>query len=114
MEKSRHAPLPDDGSDPSRRSWDVGAIARALRQAPELCRDVAHGCGVRYELAEGALSVELFPPQGERHDGIVRLSMTDARQEFYRQPQPAIGEDGLVFETRELVVSLSPAGDVMT
>jgi single-stranded DNA-binding protein len=35
-------------------------------------------------------------------------------QEFYRQPQPAIRDEGLIFETREHLISLSPTGELMT
>lgn len=44
----------------------------------------------------------------------MRLHTADSLQEFYRQPQPAIREDGLIFETGELLISLSPVGEVMT
>lgn len=97
-----------------RESWDIGAISGALQQAPEPARDVAHGPGIRYALADGALTVELFPPHAERRSGIVRLSTTDSLQEFYRQPQPAIREEGLIFETRDHLISLSPTGELMT
>ena len=98
----------------SSHSWNIGAISRALDQAPGPARDIAHGPGVRYELAEGALTVELFPPHAERSKGIVRLTTADSLQEFYRQPQPAIREEGLIFETREHLISLSPTGELMT
>lgn len=97
-----------------RQSWDIGAISHALNQAPDVATDVAHGPGVRYALADGALTVELFPPHAERAKGIVRLSTTDSLQEFYRQPQPAIRDEGLIFETREHLISLSPTGELMT
>lgn len=95
-------------------SWDVGAISQSLSRPPELVRDIAHGPGIRYALAEGALTVELFPPHTERSQGIVRLSTADSLQEFYRQPQPAIREEGLVFETHDHLISLSPTGELMT
>src|SRR5215213_1655466 len=97
-----------------KQSWDIGAISQALDQAPEATRDPAHGLGVQYALAEGALTVTLFPPHGERSNGIVRLSTADSLQEFYRQPQPAIREEGLIFETRDHLISLSPTGELMT
>lgn len=97
-----------------RESWDIGSISHALDQRPAATRDVAHGAGVRYDLAGGTLSVELFPPHAERRTGIVRLTTADSLQEFYRQPRPAIREEGLVFETREHLISLSPAGELMT
>ena len=94
--------------------WDIGAISNALQHEPELARDIAHGPGIRYDLAEGALTVELFPPDAVRTKGIIRLSTADSRQEFYRQPQPAIREEGLIFETSELLIRLSPIGELMT
>ena len=97
-----------------RPSWDIGAISGALQHEPEVARDVAHGAGVRYALANGALSVELFPPHAERRSGIVRLSTADSLQEFYRQPQPAIREDGLIFETRDHRITLSSTGELAT
>lgn len=97
-----------------RDSWDVGAISRALQHQPELARDIAHGSGIRYALADGGLTVELFPPHAERRTGIIRLSTADSLQEFYRQPQPAIREEGLIFETREHLISLSPTGELAT
>jgi hypothetical protein len=99
-----------------RESWDIGAISHALQHSPdsEPVRDPAHGSGVRYDLAGGALIVDLFPPNGERMNGIVRLATADSLQEFYRQPQPAIREEGLIFETGELLISLSPTGEVAT
>src|SRR4051812_30631212 len=97
-----------------KQSWDIGAISNALDQTPEVATDIAHGPGVRYALADGALTVELFPPHAERKKGIVRLSTTDSLQEFYRQPQPGIREEGLVFETEEHLISLSPTGELMT
>src|SRR5215213_4239601 len=97
-----------------RESWDIGAISQALDHTPESTRDPAHGLGVQYVLAEGALTVTLFPPYAERTKGIVRLSTADSLQEFYRQPQPAIREEGLIFETSDLLISLSPAGELMT
>jgi hypothetical protein len=95
-----------------RESWDIGAISQTLLAAPAAALDRAHGPGVRYEL--GALTVVLFPPHAERVSGIVRLETADSFQEFYRQPQPAVREDGLIFETREHLITLSPAGEVMT
>jgi hypothetical protein len=97
-----------------RPSWDVGAISHALQHEPEPTRDVAHGPGIRYNLADGALTVELFPPHAERRTGIVRLSTADSLQEFYRQPQPALREDGLIFATPEHLITLSPTGDLAT
>lgn len=97
-----------------KQCWDIGAISSALQQAPEPARDIAHGPGIRYALADGALTVELFPPHAERTRGIVRLTTADSRQEFYRQPQPAIREEGIIFETQEHLISLSPAGELMT
>jgi hypothetical protein len=98
----------------SRESWDIGAISRALDQQPAVARDIAHGPGVRYDLAEGALTVELFPPHAKRTKGIIRLTTADSLQEFYRQPSPAIREEGLIFETREHLISLSPTGELRT
>ena len=46
--------------------------------------------------------------------GIVRLTTADSLQEFYRQPQPAIREEGLIFETHDHLISLSPTGELMT
>src|SRR5688500_4640276 len=97
-----------------REGWDIGAISSALDQSPAITTDIAHGPGVRYALAAGALTAEFFPPHAERRSGIVRLSTADSLQEFYRQPQPAIREEGLIFETREYLISLSPAGDLAT
>lgn len=97
-----------------RESWDVGALSRALGHVPESTVDIAHGAGIRYALGDGALTVELFPPHAERKSGIVRLTTADSLQEFYRQPQPAIRDEGLIFETGELLISLSPTGEVMT
>lgn len=97
-----------------KQGWDMGAISAALDQTPELATDIAHGSGIRYALADGALTVELFPPHAECHTGIVRLSTPDSLQEFYRQPQPAIREEGLIFETSDLLISLSPTGELMT
>src|SRR5215213_12045235 len=97
-----------------KQSWDIGAISQALDHTPESTRDVAHGPGIRYALADGALTVTLFPPHAERTKGIVRLSTADSLQEFYRQPQPAIREEGLIFETSDLLISLSPTGELMT
>jgi hypothetical protein len=97
-----------------RESWDIGAISHALHQDPAVARDIAHGPGIRYALADGALSVELFPPHAERRTGIVRLTTADSLQEFYRQPKPAIRAEGLIFETREHLISLSPTGELMT
>lgn len=97
-----------------KQSWNIGAISQALGQAPDPTRDVAHGPGVRYALADGALTVDLFPPHAERRKGIVRLSTADSLQEFYRQPQPTIREEGLIFETQEHLISLSPTGELMT
>ena len=114
MENKRLSSPRDAVPSHSRPSWDVGAISRALQQAPQSCRDLAHGPGVRYDLADGAVRVELFPPHAERGTGIVRLNTADSRQEFYRQPQPALREEGLVFETHEHLISLSPAGELMT
>ncbi len=91
------------------------ALSQALNKTPEATRDRAHGPGVRYALGENdALTVELFPPHAERKKGIVRLSTADSLQEFYRQPHPAIREEGLIFETSELLISLSPVGELMT
>lgn len=107
--------LPHDGiPHHPKQSWDIGAISSALDREPNATRDVAHGPGVRYDLADGALRVELFPPHAERTKGIVRLSTKDSLQEFYRQPQPAIREEGVIFETSELLISLSPDGELMT
>lgn len=115
MEQAKHRSDHGEGVPARPRvSWDVGAISQALRQEPVAARDIAHGPGVRYDLADGALSVELFPPRAERRSGIVRLSTEDSLQEFYRQPQPAIREEGLIFETGELLISLSPTGELMT
>ena len=97
-----------------RQSWDIGAVSQALSLPPEASRDIAHGAGVRYILADGALTVELFPPHAERRTGIVRLSTADSLQEFYRQPHPAIRKEGLIFETRDLLISLSSTGELMT
>jgi hypothetical protein len=98
----------------ARDSWDIGAISRALDHSPDPARDIAHGPGVRYSLASGALTMELFPPDAERGTGIVRLSTADSRQEFYRQPPPALRADGLIFESGEHLITLSPTGKVMT
>lgn len=97
-----------------RASWDIGIISSALGHTPEATRDGAHGAGVRYALADGAMTVELFPPHAERRSGIVRLVTADSWQEFYRQPQPAIREEGIIFESGELLISLSPTGEMMT
>lgn len=97
-----------------KQGWDIGAISGALDQAPVVATDIAHGPGIRYALADGALTVELFPPHAERRSGIVRLSTADSLQEFYRQPQPAIREEGLIFETSDLLISLSPTGELAT
>ncbi len=95
-------------------SWDIGAVSSALDREPSLTRDPAHGPGVRYALGEhDALTVELFPPTAERHSGIVRLSTEDALLEFYRQPAPAIRPEGVIFETRDLLISLAPSGELM-
>src|SRR3954471_22470558 len=95
-------------------SWDIGVISQALDHTPEATRDPAHGLGVQYALADGALTLTLFPPHAERTKGIVRLATADSLQEFYRQPQPAIREEGLIFETHEHLISLSPTGELMT
>lgn len=79
-----------------------------------MTRDVAHGPGVRYTLADGAVTVELFPPYAERRTGIVRLATADTRQEFYRQPPPALRDDGLVFASDAHTVALSPTGRFAT
>jgi hypothetical protein len=97
-----------------KQSWDIGAISQALDQPPGQLRDAAHGLGVQYTLADGALTVTLFPPHAERSKGIVRLTTVDSLQEFYRQPQPAIREEGLIFETHNHLISLSPTGALMT
>ncbi len=100
-----------------RESWDIGSISEALDKTPEATRDIAHGPGVRYLLGnteQGALTLEIFPPHAERSKGIVRLSTEDSLQEFYRQPRPAIREEGLIFETGNLMISLSPQGELMT
>ncbi len=98
-----------------RQSWDIGSISAALDKTPEATKDIAHGPGVRYTLGESdALTLELFPPHAERSRGIVRLSTEDSLQEFYRQPQPAIREEGLIFETANLMISLAPTGELMT
>jgi hypothetical protein len=60
------------------------------------------------------MTIELIPPHAERQRGIVRLATADSLQKFYRQPRPAIREEGLIFETGELLISLSPAGEAMT
>ncbi len=114
-----HTELPTNHIDSvpyhPRESWDIGSISQALKKTPEATRDRAHGPGVRYALGEhDALTVELFPPHAERTKGIMRLSTEDSLQEFYRQPQPAIREEGLIFETSELMISLSPTGELMT
>lgn len=98
----------------TRQSWDIGAISQALQTSPHVAHDRVHGPGVHYALADGALTVDLFPPHAERRSGIVRLSTADSLQEFYRQPQPAIREDGLIFETGEHLITLSPTGELMT
>jgi single-stranded DNA-binding protein len=111
---NREAASPEGIPHRPKQSWDIGAISQALDHSPEATRDVAHGSGVRYVLADGALTVDLFPPHAERRRGIVRLSTADSLQEFYRQPQPAIRDEGLIFETSELLISLSPTGELMT
>lgn len=102
----------DGNPQGTRRSWDVGAISGALRQDPEPSRDIAHGPGVRYALAEGALTVELFPPHAERTTGIVRLSTADSRHEFFRQPEPVVREDGLIFQSHEHLLTVTAAGQL--
>lgn len=98
----------------AKQSWDVGAISQALNHPPEPAQDIAHGPGVRYALADGALTIELFPPHAERCTGIVRLSTADSLQEFYRQPQPALRDEGIIFETSQLLISVSSTGELMT
>ena len=110
-------PLQPGDSIPNhpQESWDIGAISQVLETTPEATRDIAHGPGIRYSLGEqDALTLELFPPHAERSKGIVRMSTQDALQEFYRQPPPATREEGLIFETANLLISLSPAGELMT
>jgi hypothetical protein len=95
-------------------SWHIDAISSTLGQAPEPVRDVVHGPGVRYDLAGDALTVELFPPHAERGTGVVRFGTDDSRQEFYRQPAPALRDDGLIFQTPEHLVTLSSTGQLTT
>lgn len=90
--------------------WDVGAISHALDQAPDMAHDVAHGPGLRYELAHGAISVELFPPTLERTTGIVRVCTADARHEWFRQPKPATQTDGLIFQSTSGVLTVTASG----
>jgi hypothetical protein len=105
-----HEAIPDQ----PKQSWDIGAISGALQATPEPSRDIAHGPGIRYALAEGALSVELFPPHAERTSGIVRLSTVDSRHEFHRQPHPAIGADGIIVASPTHQITLSPTGELLT
>src|SRR5215210_2343496 len=114
MTNRESASSPEGVPHRPKQSWDIGAISQALDQTPESAQDIAHGPGIRYALADGALTVSLFPPHAERTKGIVRLTTADSLQEFYRQPHPAIRQEGLVFETRDHLISLSPTGELMT
>ncbi len=96
----------------SKPSWDIGVISHALQRTPELANDIAHGPGVRYDLADGAVTIELFPPHAERGSGIVRLSTTDSRQVFFRQPQPVVRDDGLIFQSHEHLLAITAAGQL--
>ena len=93
-----------------RTSWDVGLLSQALGQAPDPCEDVAHGPGVRYGLADGLVTVELFPPVAERPSGIVRISTADTRHELFRQSEPVVRSDGLIFHAQGRVLTLTAEG----
>lgn len=108
--KERSGPDGEDRLVRDEHQWDVGAISHALGQTPGMAHDVAHGPGLRYELADGALSVELFPPIPERTTGIVRISTPDARHEWFRQAKPATQTDGLIFQSPEGVFTLTAGG----
>ena len=95
---------------PSEHGWDIGAISSALNQVPDITADIAYGSGVRYALADGAVTVELFPPHVERQNSIVRLSTNDSRQEFFRYPAPTVRQDGLIFQSDDHLLSIAAAG----
>ena len=114
MNEAQRPPSAKGTSRRPTQSWDVGAISIALDHQPEATRDVVHGPGLRYDLADGRLTAEIFPPHAERRTGIVRLGTEDSRQEFYRQPQPAIREECVVFETSELLIRLSSTSALAT
>ena len=101
-------------SVPSRpqTSWDVGLLSQALGQAPDPCVDVAHGPGVRYGLANGAVTVELFPPVAERPSGVVRICTADTRHELFRQSEPAVRTDGLIFHAQGHVLTVTAGGSL--
>ena len=85
-------------------------MSRALASDPAPASDIAHGLGIRYALADGTVIVELFPPHAERQSGIVRLSTPDARHELFRQPEPAVREDGLIFQSETQLLTLTASG----
>lgn len=102
-----------DGTPPRlEKRWDIGAISAVLDQTPDVATDIAYGPGVRYGLADGAVTVELFPPHRERDTGIVRLCTADSRQEFFRQTAPTIREDGLIFQSGEQLLTITPVGQL--
>ena len=106
----RPGPAGDNRLVRDEHQWDVGAISHALGQPPLMAHDVAHGPGLRYELAHGATSVELFPPTSERPSGIVRVCTADARHEWFRQAKPATQTDGLIFQSPAGVLTLTAGG----
>lgn len=93
--------------------WDAEALADALDQTSRPIHDPAHGPGLRFDLTTGLL-VEVFPPHAERRTGVLRFTSEDARQEFYRQPAPTIRPEGIIFDTADLLINLSPAGGLLT
>ncbi len=103
---------PDGDGRPVRdeHQWDVGAISHALGQAPGMAHDVAHGPGLHYKLADGTVSVELFPPTPECASGIVRVCTADTRHEWFRQAKPAVQKDGLIFQSTGGVLTLTSGG----
>ncbi len=108
--RGEHGPDPDPLAA-DRTGWDVGRLSRALDREPELVRDPAWHVGVRYTLGE--LEVAVFPPNPDRRGGVVRFSTADLDLTLFRQAMPAIRAEGLIFETNDHFLSLSPGGELM-
>lgn len=95
------------------RSWDVGAISRALDSAPALSDRSGFGPGLRYRLGEGgALTVDLFPPNAAHRTGIACFSTVDLDLILFRQSMPAVAEDGLLFRTDNHVLAVDASGSL--
>src|SRR5438046_368017 len=76
--------------------FDGHVVGQTLRAAGRTARDLAHGEGTAFSVADGKAELEAYPAAG-----VARVTTETARVELFQVPRYTIGKRWVVFEHGE-------------